>query len=243
MNKLTITIAVVALLSGCVSTPTGLHALSTGEETALIESQDGFTTKCTIYGPLPRYSTSTSYMHRSGVVVDAGLVKIMVSCTHTSIFGDSSSKRARFNLVTEAGHTYTFGQQRDCMELLDATADGRVVACEPYYYGGFEIQSTGDDVTTFIHIGDSLSRNRCRVNQEGVGRNVGHLEVDAGPITIHVICEKGLWFKTKKASSFDFIAEAEHTYRFTASKKECMGLLDITFGEQVIACNPYEDVK
>ncbi len=239
MNKLTITIAVVALLSGCGSTRTVHHALSAGEETALIKSQYDFFTHCTIYGPLPRYSTSTSYMHSSGVVVDAGLVKIMVSCKTSDLVGGSSSKHARFNLVTEAGHTYTFRKQRDCMELLDVTADERVVACEPYYYGGFVIQSTGDDIATFIRVGDSLSRNRCRVNQEGL-RQVGHLEVDAGPITIHVICEKGLWFKTKKASSFDFIAEAEHTYRFTASKKECMGLLDITFGEQVIACNPYE---
>lgn len=238
MNKLTITIAVVALLSGCVSTP---HDLSTGEETALIESQDGFTTKCTIYGPFPRSRTSTSDLHDS-LVVDAGPVKIMVLCTHTDIFGDSVRLNAKFSFIAEAGHTYNFsGKGSDCYQLLDVTADGRIVACEPYYRGHYEDQTTGDDVATFINIGDPYSDEFCRVNQEDVRWSTGLLEVDAGPITIHAICEKkGWWSKTKKTSSFDFIAEAEHTYTFTASKKECMGLLDITSGEKVVACNPYE---
>ncbi len=268
MNKLTIGLLALVLLSGCVS---ARHDLSTGKDTALIESQDGFWSRCTIYGPLPfdlstpeppeeslsagkvfgllvtgkfNSSASTDKWHDS-LVVDAGLVKIVTVCVSDDPFGGSVHYNAKFSFIAEAGHTYNFsGKGSDCYKLLDVTANGRVVACEPYFHGSYDDLSAGDHVATFINTNLPYSVEICHVNQGGVGRRTGLLEVDAGPITIHAICEKqGWWSNTKKTSSFDFIAEAEHTYRFTASKKECMGLLDITSGEKVIACNPYEDVK
>ena len=242
MNTLTIGLLALVVLSGCVSTR---HDLSTGEETALIESQDRFWSRCTIYGPFPiRPRTSTSNSHDS-LLVDAGLVNIVTRCIQDDPFGDSVYYNAKFSFVAEAGHTYNFsGKGTDCYPLLDVTADGRVVACEPYYRGNYDNQSTGDDVATFITVGDPYSDDFCRVNKEDVWRSGGLLEVDAGPIRINAICEKnGWWSKTKRTSSFDFVAEAGHTYRFTASKKERMGLLDVTSGEKVIACNPYEEDK
>ena len=127
--------------------------------------------------------------------------------------------------------------------MLDVTGEGRVVACAPYYRGNYDNQSSGDDIATFITVGDIYSDDFCRVNKDDDWRS-GLVEVDAGPITVNAICEKIRWWsKTKRTSNFNFVAEAGHTYRFTASKKECMGLLDVTSGEKVIACKPYEEDK
>ena len=239
--------AAAALVSGCGSMSTTARDMSTGEETALIEGVNQLLTNCTIHGPFPvvpgGVRPKSSFSKRHSLVADAGPLKIMVSCTTDYPFSDSIKRNIRINFVSEAGHTYTIAQKKDCMELVDATV-GRVVACEPYYRGHFAIQSTGDDIATFITVGDLYSDDFCRVDKEGVGRKFGHLEVDAGPITVNAICEKkGAWSNTKRTSSFDFVAEAGHTYTITATDKECMSLIDITSEEIVIACESYEKSK
>ena len=265
MIKLTLILFALVLLPGCVSTR---HDLSTGEASALIESQDGFWSRCTIYGPLPidlskpksleellsarniigllaiNSQASSDILHDS-LVVDAGLVKIVTKCVSDDPFGGSIHYNAKFSFIAEAGHIYNFsGKGSDCYKLLDVTADGRVIACEPYFHGSYDALSTGDDIATFITVGGPYSKEFCLAIKEGVWRSRGLLEVDAGPITIDAICEKtGWWNTTKMTSRFDFVAEAGHTYRFTAADKECMGLLDITSGGKVIACEPYEEVK
>ena len=262
MNQLTIVLLVFVLLSGCASTP---HDRSTGEETALIESQDKFWSRCSIYGPLPVELrelepptardffgifvgidpfASTSNYHDS-LVVDAGSVKIVTRCVAEDPFGGSVNYNARFSFIAEAGHTYNFsGKNSDCYKLLDVTDGGRVVACEPYFRGFYDDLSTGNDVATFVTTGGPYSEDFCLATKGSVWQSRGLLEFDAGPITVDAICEKKGWWKDKKMiSSFDFVAAAGHTYRFTASDKNCMRLIDLTAGGVVIACEPYEEVK
>jgi hypothetical protein len=264
MNKLTITIAVVALLSGCVSTKTA-RDLSTGNETALIEGVTKFLTNCSIYGPGPievgDYEISAGdvfgsvfgirapaspYRGVKSLVVDAGPVKFDVSCTSEDPFGNSVTKKASFDFVSEAGHTYTIAWQRDCMELLDATA-GSVVACEPYYSGSHVDLSTTDDTAIIKAGGASRDKGNCRPTTGGRRERSDFFEVNAGSVTINGECGARILpdflGRRRRLSRFDFVAEAGHTYTITATDKECMSLIDITSEEIVIACESYEKSK
>ena len=265
MSKLTIMMITVALLSGCVSMKTA-RDLSTGNETAVIEGVTKFWTNCSIYGPYPievgDYEISASDVFGSligirapaspsqGVktlAVDAGPIKIMVSCTTEDPFGSSVTEKARFDLVTEAGHTYTIAWQRDCMELLDATAGRSAVACEPYYTGRYEDFSTTDDTAIIRAGGASRNKGDCSPSTGGSRERRDVFEIDAGPTTINGICQAAIlpdfFGRRRRMSSFKFVAEVGHTYTITATEKECMSLLDITSEEIVIACEPYEKSK
>ncbi len=65
--------------------------------------------------------------------------------------------------------------------------------------------------------------------------------VEAGPIVIDASCVKITETdeSTIKTSSFSFDAEPEHMYSFSGEDENCMRLLDVTFEEVVIACEPY----
>ena len=78
------------------------------------------------------------------LVVGAGPVKILALCTFSNPFGDQHSK-AWFDFVAEAGHTYTFSFSTSavCLNLVDVTTDGQIVACEPFFSGRYVDLSTG----------------------------------------------------------------------------------------------------
>ena len=126
MYKWVMMAIVVAPLSGCWS----IRDISTGEETALIKAKNNIFYACTIL-PID-VRPKNSYSMSLSLIVDAGPIKIGVSCTDNDPFGDSFTERAEFEFIAEGGHTYTVVWGEDCMELLDATAGGSAVACEPY---------------------------------------------------------------------------------------------------------------
>jgi len=119
MNKLTIILGVVALLTGCAVTP---HDLSTGDETALVEG-------CKI---LP---SGRKYYHAgfSAIIVDAGPVVILARCDPSFWNSGNPGPGALFRFAAEAGHTYSLSNSDEgCFQLVDSTAQGHVVACERY---------------------------------------------------------------------------------------------------------------
>ncbi len=78
----------------------------------------------------------------------------------------------------------------------------------------------------------------------GAAERRDFIEVDVGPVSINAVCDRESFFdKGWRASSFDFVAEAGHTYTITATEKECMSLLDISSEEFVIACEPYRYIE
>ena len=262
MNKLMIAMAVAALVSGCGTMRSALNPLptfqasikgthldvSTGDETALIVGVNKFWTDCTIRGPVPVKpgdgTLNTPLSNPNSLVVDAGPATIEVACTTTDIFNDLHHYKARFKFAAEAGHTYTIGRTTDCMELLDATAGGRVLACKPYYSGIYNDLSTGNDTAKIIAGGALSDKGNCKPSTGGWRGRSDFLEVDAGPVAIEGECRARILpdflGRRRRLSSFHFVAEAGHTYTITAIDKECMSLLDISFEEIVIACEPYQ---
>lgn len=256
MNKLALVIGVVISLSGCASLD---RNLATGAETARIEGIDEFWTDCFIHGPLPidlsNYEgpkasdllgilvgkrPESPFMGANSLVVDAGEVKILTVCRFDDPFG-SIQKKARFNFTALAGHTYGFDFGKNCLYLLDATADRHLV-CEPFFSGRYVDRSTGNDIA-MIRTGAAITdKGDCRpVPEQGPTSNVDLMDVDAGPISIDVACAAAnrlnIW--GSRTASFEFVAEKRHTYTFTAANKECIQLLDITAKEIEVTCEPY----
>jgi hypothetical protein len=67
------------------------------------------------------------------IIVDAGPVTIYATC-HKSGFLGPKKKRASFDLVAEAGHTYMVADEgKKCGSLLDITFEEEsLIACEPF---------------------------------------------------------------------------------------------------------------
>ena len=80
--------------------------------------------------------------------------------------------------------------------------------------------------------------NRWRENFLDYNR----LVVDAGPVTVYATCFMSGFFRGPKEelAIFNFVAEAGHTYMVADEGKDCMSLLDTTFEETLIACEPFE---
>jgi hypothetical protein len=252
------------LVSGCGSTGTTVRDLSTSEETALIEVREDSRSGCSIIGPLPIDWTDhvpptlrsvllgvradSPHDGADSLIVDAGPVKIMVSCSAASAgpLGGGFTERASFNFTAEDGHTYDIAWKRkqDCMELLDATADGSVVACEPYYSGSYEDLSTTSETASIRAGGASSNKGNCRPftgERRKWGRELRDLiKVDAGPVSINARCFNGFFGRPPSTARFEFVAEAGHNYTITATEKDCISLLDITFEDTAIACEPYK---
>ena len=179
------------------------------------------------------------------LIVEAGPAKVLALCYHSTPFGDFRLQ-ALFDFIAEAGHTYTFSGSESgaCLNLLDVTTDEQIVACETFFSGRYADLSTGDDTAVIKAGGASRNKGNCRPTTGGRGGRRDFLEVDAGLTTISGECQArvlpDMFGNRRRQSNFEFIAEAGHTYTITATDKECMSLLDITFEEIVIACEPYE---
>ena len=230
------------LVSGC--TGTTVRDVSTGEETAVIEGWDEFWSGCSIIGPLPKGFVDTRRPAGRGsdsLIVDAGPVKIMVACIE-GVGGHID--KATFNFTAEGGHTYSIEWKQGCMTLLDATADGSVVACEPYFSGSYEDFSTTGETASIRAGGASSDKGNCRPftgERQKWGRNIREfITVDAGPVSINARCVDTFFGRPESTARFEFVAEAGHNYTFTATEKDCISLLDITSQETEIACEPYK---
>jgi hypothetical protein len=104
--------------------------LSMGE-TALVKHAVGYgkgvcgPTKDKVWGDPPH--------NLKNIMVDAGPVTIYATC-HKSGFLGPKKKRASFDLVAEAGHTYMVADEgKKCGSLLDITFEEEsLIACEPF---------------------------------------------------------------------------------------------------------------
>ena len=219
-NGLVIMMVAAVLVSGCGSTGTSVRDRSTGEETAVIEGWKELWSGCYIHGPLPKEFVDTTLLpagSRSGsLIVDAGPVKIMVRCVMDSPFGVYIHK-ATFHFPAEGGHTYVivWKQKQRCIELVDATADGSVVACEPYYSGSYQNLSTTGE-TASIRAGEaSRDKGNCKPFTWRRREARDFINVDAGPVSINATCFNTLFGRLPSIARFEFIAEAGHTYTIT----------------------------
>jgi hypothetical protein len=122
-TKLIIVALLVSFLGGCASAPVDV---SSGTETATIVGKG----MCSLYGVDP-YSARAQKL-----VVDAGLINIVVGCLHFyPLVMDSSSSSSHFGFIADAGHTYNVENNgSDCLQLLDITAGGQIVACAEYVW-------------------------------------------------------------------------------------------------------------
>ncbi len=222
----------VLLLSGCAVTP---HDNSTGEETALIEG-------CKIQGPLP-YERKYYHDGWSAMLVDAGPVVITAKCD-PPFWGGGAGYAAIFHFVAEAGHTYTLSESEEgCFQLVDVTANGQVLACEPPYRGGTEGLSVVANKAVIVADGASSNKGDCKPASEQNVYGTNRIYVDTGEITIYARCFSPFFGRPVSVASFDFVAETGHIYTFTASDEECIRLLDITDAEIVLACEPYKEAE
>ena len=131
------------------------------------------------------------------------------------------------------------------MSLLDITSEEILIACEPFSNKSTRRITTVSLNAALIEAGEaSRDKGNCLPTRGGQPERRDFLEVDAGPIKFDAACN-GWWVYGSNlgqrwlVSSFDFVAEAGHTYTITATDKECVSLLDITSEETVIACEPY----
>ena len=181
------------------------------------------------------------------VTVNAGPVDIEVGC------GASEMQRLEANLQFEAlaGHEYLIRNKycQGCFQLINVTTD-EVIVEAPYCVGKgclLDLSTGYDKALVKANGGRQPHHNQpknwwCKPAAEQAFHDVASfLYVDPGPITIDTICwGPGVGKERKKATGFNFIAESGHIYAFSAKKKECVQLLDVTSEETVIACEPYE---
>ena len=189
---------------------------------------------------LARYCRVESPVKAKRVTINAGYVSIEVACGLT----DSPTVFANVRFEALAGHEYLISHRKDCdycIALLDATTN-EVIVRAPYSCKNAWCTnlSTGDDWAVITR----SKKRRCAI---AIGQDLKPtrgvwIYVDAGQVSVHAVCPKS-FRAPRKISSFDFVAEPGHTYRFAAKRKECMQLLDITSEETVIACEPYELVE
>ena len=101
--------------------------------------------------------------------------------------------------------------------------------------------STGDETALVTHA-SGPGKGACSPTKDKRWRDnfldYNRLIVDAGPVTIYATC---FISSKEKLASFDFVAEAGHTYMVADERTGCMSLLDTTFEETLITCEPFEE--
>jgi len=184
------------------------------------------------------------------VTVNAGPVDIEVGCSGT----EQGDAYANLRFEALAGHEYRISPRRSDffrMELRDDATD-EVIADAPICGGkGCLLDlSTGYDKALIRNSGgrqplqNQPKHWRCKPAAEQAFPSF--LYVDPGPITVDALCTTwghGFAKEAKKATGFNFIAQSGHIYTFSAKKRECVQLLDVTSEETVIACEPYELIE
>ncbi len=178
------------------------------------------------------------------VTVNAGMVDVVAVCeARDAVMEEHSTYSAAFHFDAFAGHEYEIGMQCDgCLRLRDVTAE-EVVAESPY----LQIGEFQENLSTSDHTATIMQRGCWLTDGEATS-----LIVDAGPISMDVTCRLIGWIPTRQnraTASFDFDAEAGHTYMISAlqsSTGKCISLSDITESRSrppLISCEPYEKVE
>jgi len=175
------------------------------------------------------------------VTVNAGVVDVVAVCAGgDAVMEERWLYSAAFHFDAVAGHEYEFdGFCNDCLRLRDITTE-EIVAESPYLQVGEFVE----DLSTSDHTATIMQRQCWLTDGEATS-----LIVDAGPISMDVTCRLFGWINWQKraTASFDFDAEAGHTYMISESGDECIGLSDITESTfrraPLISCEPYEKVE
>ena len=190
------------------------------------------------------YMTDPTYAER--VTVNAGKVDVSVVCVTADVGSNNSrTDKASFSFDALAGHDYVI-TKRDChacVKLKDETTKKLVAKFNLSTWRTRKITPVNPNAALIRAGGASRDKGDCMPTEGGLSGQRDFIEVDAGPINFDAICETGTFSRRLRISSFNFVAEAAHTYTITAPDKECMNLLDITSKEIVIACEPYRKIK
>lgn len=184
------------------------------------------------------YMTAPAYAER--VTLNAGRVDVSVVCETVDVVSGSMTDRASFSFDALAGHEYVI-TKRDCdscFNLKDETTNKKIAKFSVSTWRYREIPSVNPNASLIIAGGGYAN---CKPTNGG--RRLNFIEVEAGPITFDAICKTGTFRRRFQISSFNFVAEAGHTYTNTALEKDCMSLLDVTSEQIVIACEPYREIK
>lgn len=189
------------------------------------------------------YCYMTAPAHAERMTVNAGTVDVSVACDTTDIGSGSSVDRASFSFDALAGHNYVI-TKRDCdscFNLKDETTNKKIAkfSVSTWRYNR-EISPVNPSAGLIIAGGGYAN---CRPTNGRGNRRLKFMEVEAGPVNFDAICETGTFRRRLQMSSFNFVAEAGHTYTNTALEKDCMSLLDVTTEQIVIACEPYRKIK
>ena len=84
----------------------------------------------------------------------------------------------------------------------------------------------------------------CKPTNGGRAEQQEDMVIDAGPIKISAICATSRFFgKRWRIASFEFVAEAGHTYTMKATEKGCISLIETTGVDKLIACEPYRRIE
>lgn len=186
------------------------------------------------------YMTAPAYAER--VTLNAGRVDVSVVCETTDIMSGSREDKASFSFDALAGHHYVITKRDcdECVNLKDETTHKKIAKFYVSTWRHREVSPVNPNAGLIVAGGGYTN---CMPTRGGVAGRLDFIEVDAGPINFDAICETGTFSRRLRISSFNFVAEAGHTYTNTAKEKDCISLLDITSGQIVIACEPYRKIE
>jgi hypothetical protein len=233
------------LLASCVARPMDV---STGTDTAVIKRIYKGITDCRIFpGSVP---FSTSPTGPTELTIDAERTTVVARCPGQSLFGGGGWFWNPYTFVAVAGHVYEFRRHRvgpNCLALVDTTAGDNLIACEPYYRGGYANYSTGEDPAV-IQVASDRKSELCSLEVANKSLHAFRtIEVDAGPTTIDATCNfqtSGLFQGTFMGRSrFEFVAEAAHRYSVAEVEKDCITLHDVTSEKVMIACEAIQEIE
>jgi len=176
--------------------------------------------------------------------IDAGPADITANCW--LMIGGEWNEHATFRFIAIAGQEYRVRRRKfggAGIELVDDT--GNSVIERP------KTKDLSMGETALVTHAKGYGKGVCsptkdKVWADDIYYNPNNIIVDAGPVTIYATCDLTRFFlgSKKKRASFDFVAEAGHTYMVASERKECVSLLDTTFDttfeETLIACEPFE---
>jgi hypothetical protein len=187
------------------------------------------------------YCYMTAPANAERVTVNAGTVDVSVVCETGDVGSVMSEAKASFSFDALAGHDYVI-TKRDCdscFNLKDETTNKKIAKFSVSTWRHYQKKSPVNPDAGLIIAGGGYAN--CKPTNGG--RRLDFIEVEAGPITFDAICDTGTFRRRFQISSFNFVAEAGHTYTNTALEKDCMSLLDVTSEQIVIACEPYREIK
>ena len=190
------------------------------------------------------YCYMTAPANAERVTVNAGTVNVSVVCETADVGSNSPREdKASFSFDALAGHSYVITKRDcdECVNLKDETTHKKIAkfSVSTWRYNR-EISPVNPSAGLIIAGGGYAN---CRPTNGRGNRRLKFMEVEAGPINFDAICETGTFRRRLQMSSFNFVAEAGHTYTNTALEKDCMSLLDVTTEQIVIACEPYREFK